>query len=1080
MSRGNLQADIDRFGRMYVASSHVSRAVMRSRSREELLAEVARVLVEVGGFAMVSVRWHDPETQELVPVAEFGNGLDYVRSIRVFADERPEGLGPAGIAFRENRPYICNDCLTDASTLPWRRFIRTHGWHSYAAFPICIAGTPRGLLSIYTLDAGVFGPEQVELLGSVTSDIEFGLEHLAEEERRSHAEAALAESERRLNLALDAAGMGTFELDVATGKVIWDGRLVQILGFVPGGFEGTVAAFVRRVHPEDRARVLADLDHARDSHTSFAHEFRGLWPDGIERWTHSRGEYRYGNSGQPERLYGVATDITARKQAEAELRRNEERLQQAVRVSGIGIFDYDHATDTLFYSPRQREMIHFGPDEPVSMQIYFSLVHPDDLPRVHAAALRGHDPAGDGRFDVEHRALLRDGTIGWVSVRAQTFFEGEGAARHAVRTVGATREITAEVKAAEEQRRLASLVAMSRSFIATATLEGRVEYMNQAAMDVVGIESLEEARKKSIFEFCADSDHAFARDVVHPAVIKHGSWTGEARFRNFKTDTVVDVEMVIFVVRDESGVPLYLETVSQDITGRKRVEAEREKLREQLFQAQKMKSIGRLAGGVAHDFNNMLTVINGYTRILLDRLKPGDEMRLDLEEVSKAGVRAAALTEQLLAFSRMQVRQPRTLNLNRVVVQVQPMLERLLGEDVELNLLLHPEAAMVCADEHQLEQVVMNLVVNSRDAMPAGGTINIETAIVENVRLQTGTAARAGNSVVLKVHDTGVGMDEETRKHISEPFFTSKQVGQGTGLGLSVIQGIVEQNAGCIEFTSAPGQGTTFWIYLPRAPGAEALEPAPEIVPPLSGTETVLIVEDTPEVRRYAAAVLAAYGYRVLQAQHAAEALELCAAQGKDIDMVVTDVVMPNMSGRELADRIKQRWPKMKQLFMSGYTGDAMLRHGIVQGETELLQKPFTPEQLALQVRRILDVPANRPRIVIADDEAGVRRFLRLVLESGGYDVIEAADGAQAIAAVQSGGVDLLITDLVMPGQEGIETINGLRNEVPGLGIIAISGAFGGQYLEVARLLGAHAALGKPLKPDVLLATVAQVLRDRR
>ncbi len=789
MSRGNLQADIDRFGRMYVASSHVSRAVMRSRSREELLAEVARVLVEVGGFAMVSVRWHDPETQELVPVAEFGNGLDYVRSIRVFADERPEGLGPAGIAFRENRPYICNDCLTDASTLPWRRFIRTHGWHSYAAFPICIAGTPRGLLSIYTLDAGVFGPEQVELLGSVTSDIEFGLEHLAEEERRSHAEAALAESERRLNLALDAAGMGTFELDVATGKVIWDGRLVQILGFVPGGFEGTVAAFVRRVHPEDRARVLADLDHARDSHTSFAHEFRGLWPDGIERWTHSRGEYRYGNSGQPERLYGVATDITARKQAEAELRRNEERLQQAVRVSGIGIFDYDHATDTLFYSPRQREMIHFGPDEPVSMQIYFSLVHPDDLPRVHAAALRGHDPAGDGRFDVEHRALLRDGTIGWVSVRAQTFFEGEGAARHAVRTVGATREITAEVKAAEEQRRLASLVAMSRSFIATATLEGRVEYMNQAAMDVVGIESLEEARKKSIFEFCADSDHAFARDVVHPAVIKHGSWTGEARFRNFKTDTVVDVEMVIFVVRDESGVPLYLETVSQDITGRKRVEAEREKLREQLFQAQKMKSIGRLAGGVAHDFNNMLTVINGYTRILLDRLKPGDEMRLDLEEVSKAGVRAAALTEQLLAFSRMQVRQPRTLNLNRVVVQVQPMLERLLGEDVELNLLLHPEAAMVCADEHQLEQVVMNLVVNSRDAMPAGGTINIETAIVENVRLQTGTAARAGNSVVLKVHDTGVGMDEETRKHIFESFFTSKQVGQGTGLGLSVIQG---------------------------------------------------------------------------------------------------------------------------------------------------------------------------------------------------------------------------------------------------------------------------------------------------
>jgi hypothetical protein len=615
--------------------------------------------------------------------------------------------------------------------------------------------------------------------------------------------------------------------------------------------------------------------------------------------------------------------------------------------------------------------------------------------------------------------------------------------------------------------------------------EDRCVYISPSVAQLRGF-SPEEAMAQSMDQAMpADSCRmAAAETQSRKAAVESGDEgarikTSEVEF--FRKDgTIVATQTATKLVSDAQGKVRYVIGASRDITELKRAEAGKAGMEEQLRQAQKLESVGRLAAGVAHDFNNLLTVINGYSRLLLGSLKAGDPLRDGLEEIHRAGERAAGLTQQLLAFSRKQVLQPRVFDLNRVVEEMQPMLARLMGEDVELCVTLHPEATTVCADPPQLEQALMNLAVNSKDAMPHGGKFSIETGIVEwgesDVRSRPGV--RAGPYVVLAVSDTGVGMSEETRGHIFEPFFTTKEVGKGTGLGLSTIHGMVEQSGGYVEAASEPGRGTTFKIYMPRVVDARADSEKPEAVPAMGDQETVLVVEDQAKVRKYVAAALTAYGYQVLEAANADEALLVCQTERQRIDLVLTDVVMPGMSGTELADRLKERWPGIKVMYMSGYT-DATVHHGVPLKDAEFIQKPFNPDQLAIKIREMLAAKDRAARIVVADDEPGVRSFLRLVLESSGYEVIEAANGRQALEKARAGGVDLVITDLVMPEQEGLETIRALRKDASDIGIIAISGALGGQFLEVARWLGAQAVLRKPVSAELLLAKVAEVLKSR-
>jgi PAS domain S-box-containing protein len=392
--------------------------------------------------------------------------------------------------------------------------------------------------------------------------------------------------------------------------------------------------------------------------------------------------------------------------------------------------------------------------------------------------------------------------------------------------------------------------------------------------------------------------------------------------------------------------------VATDITDRKQLE-------EQLRQAQKMEAIGRLAGGVAHDFNNLITVVMGHAELLLLDVPPDHPHRWELEEIRAAARRAAGLTQQLLAFSRRQVLQPRVVDLNELVTGMSTMLRRLMGEDIELRTVAGTRLGPVHADPGQLEQVLMNLVVNARDAMPLGGIVTIETANVDvddpRARPTQGHyRLPAGSYVLLAVADSGEGVDAEVMAHLFEPFFTTKGPGKGTGLGLATVYGIVKQSEGHILVDSEPGQGATFRIYLPRV-SASAPADAPAAAAPVGGTETVLVVEDEPSVLRLSCSMLNLLGYHVLAASNGEEALTMAAAFPGAIHILITDVVMPKTGGRELAERLRVVRPGTKVLYVSGYTDDAILRHGVLDQGVAFLQKPFTAAELAQMVRQVLD-----------------------------------------------------------------------------------------------------------------------------
>jgi two-component system, cell cycle sensor histidine kinase and response regulator CckA len=455
-------------------------------------------------------------------------------------------------------------------------------------------------------------------------------------------------------------------------------------------------------------------------------------------------------------------------------------------------------------------------------------------------------------------------------------------------------------------------------------------------------------RPDLLFDLVHPEDRLLLESIFREKATADNTVTLRWRHKNGNT---VWIEQHHVLVRNQFGVLHAVECIARDIT-------ERKSLEEQFRQAQKMEAIGRLAGGVAHDFNNLLTVINGYSRQALAELSKSDPFHEEFEEIARAGDRAAGLTRQLLAFSRRQMLQPQVFNVNEVVADMDKMLRRLLGEDVELATILSPRLEPIHADRGQLEQIIMNLAVNARDAMPNGGKLTIETAPADLDRTYADyhPSVKPGRYSMIAVSDSGQGMDEATKARIFEPFFTTKAPGQGTGLGLSTVYGIVEQSGGTIWVYSEPGKGTTFKIYFPRAASTGiAPEGSRGPVRPVGGSETILIVEDDESVAKLIRTLLQHAGYTVLEARNGTDALNLLTAHSGSVHLVVTDMVMPQMSGWELLQKVGEFRPGLKALFMSGYTDNALLRHGMATSRTPFLQKPFTPTELVSKVREVID-----------------------------------------------------------------------------------------------------------------------------
>src|SRR6266436_7411951 len=646
-------------------------------------------------------------------------------------------------------------------------------------------------------------------------------------------------------------------------------------------------------------------------------------------------------------MLSVTHDITDRKRAEAEL----SQLASIVESSDDAIVGKTLDGKIVSWNAGAERIYGYSAIEVVGKPV--SILVPDEqrdeIPEILKRLSR------DER--IHHYGTVRIRKGGQrinVSVTISPVKDAEGM------IIGASaiaRDITerkrVEERLQESESHFRSLVHDAPYGIYRITLDGKLLQVNPALVKMLGYESDEELMRCDVEkDICRDPEthQRLVRDYWR----KQDFRDVEAQWRR-KDGKIITVKMTGHPVLEKADSPAYFEVFAEDIT-------ERRSLERQLFQSQKMEAIGRLAGGIAHDFNNILGVILGHSDILDEQIGADVRLRKSVEATRRAAERAAALTMQLLAFSRKQVIEPIVVDLNASVMEVEKMLHRVIGEDIELAIRLQADLGRVKADPGQLSQVLMNLAVNSRDAMPSGGKLVIETANVEldDTYGRQHLGAKPGPHVMLAISDTGTGMDSETLSHIFEPFFTTKETGKGTGLGLSMVYGIIKQNNGYIMAYSESGRGTTFKIYFPRT--QESVSPvhrANDEIP--SGTETVMVVEDEAALRELTCVLLEDAGYTVLESSGAEDALETAKDMHRKIDLLLTDVVMPRLDGRELANQMVSLRPDLKVLYMSGYTDDIIVHRGVLTQGAVLVQKPFTKRTLLQKVRETLDSKSQAP-----------------------------------------------------------------------------------------------------------------------
>jgi two-component system, cell cycle sensor histidine kinase and response regulator CckA len=693
----------------------------------------------------------------------------------------------------------------------------------------------------------------------------------------------------------------------------------------------------------DRGRILSIRRRwLRGETVPAIHEFRGLRQNGM--LVDLEAFVTLLQAGGQPRFLTLMRDVGLKKLTEPALRDSEARLRTVVESLGEGLLITDLDDVVQIVNARMLALTGFADSEMKGRPAFELLLPPEEWGTV----LTRHERRSKGiteRF--ETRLLRKDGSIFWAEINASPLCDQGGAV---IGTLSLVNDISARKQDEERLKFQADVLSHVTEAIIAVDNENLVNYWNHGAEDLYGFKFYEALNRP-------------LRELVHDDWLAPGSpsqnalqvasvWRGE-NIHQHKNGHQLVVEASVRKLNDASGESCGYLAVVRDISERRRAEETLRQKEEELRQAQKMEDVGKLAGGVAHDFNNLLTAIGGYSEMILLSLGANDPLRCDVEEIRRASWRAADLTRQLLAFSRKQVLQPQVLDLNAVALSMDKMLRRLIGADVELVTVFEPGLKMVKADRSQIEQVILNLAVNARDAMSRGGKLTLKTA---NIESGTATAPEGvSSSVMLAVSDTGCGMDAETQAQIFEPFFTTKQQGKGTGLGLSTVYGIIEKSGGRISVESELTQGTTFRIYLPQA---EIQQPSVAERSQLElavGTETVLLVEDESVVRSLVYQVLKRSGYNVLEAQHGAEALRIVLQHPDPIHLLLTDLVMPLMGGRDLAKRLLGMRKDIKVLYMSGYTDDSAIRQGELEPGTDFIQKPFTPDSLSRKVRDVLD-----------------------------------------------------------------------------------------------------------------------------
>ena len=767
---------------------------------------------------------------------------------------------------------------------------------------------------------------------------------------RKHTERQLQESEERWKFALEGAGAGVWDWNIRTDKVYFSEKWIEMLGYHKDEILGNPEEWYKMVHPDDRKEHYADIQKViAKQEKYFSNELRVQTKNGSYKWILAQGMITsWDKENKPVRMIGTYTDITERELAKQALQESERyyramlnQLNESVMVidQNYKITDvnqkvlatYDYKTEEI-KGKHCYEVTH-GYKQPCDKEGELC-----PLPDV----FRTGKPA-----NCLHKHIIKGKQIIWVDIVVAPFKDSNGKITHVIHS---TRDISELMLAQEELSKLTVAIEQSPASVVITDSKGNIEYVNPKFTEVTDY-TFEEVKGRNPNVLKSGEHPAKYYKKLWETITKGNTWHGE--FHNKKKNgELFWEEATIGPITNEKGEITHFIALKEDIT-------ERKDLAQKLAQSQKLESIGQLAGGVAHDFNNLLTIINGYSTIILSKLNEDDPIRKDIKEIFNAGERAGHLTQQLLAFSRKQIIRPQIVNFNNLISEMEKMLNRLIGEDIILTTKLDKKLSYIKVDPGQIDQVIMNLAVNARDAMPEGGHLTIETTnkTIDNTYSRQHLNAYPGDYVMLSVTDTGTGMNEKTKAKIFEPFFTTKEEGKGTGLGLSTVYGIIKQNNGYIWVYSEPGIGTTFKIYLPVIEGMDKSNNNKSLSfkDSYSGTETILVTEDSEKIRELTAKILKEKGYKILKAANGKEALKIIETNNDPIDLIVTDVIMPQMGGQKLVKKIRKINKSIKVIYISGYTDDAISRHGILDESFPFLNKPFNPKDLLKIVRETLD-----------------------------------------------------------------------------------------------------------------------------
>ena len=929
--------------------SNCNQILIHAMDENELLKDICRLVVEEGGYIMAWVGYVEAdEAKSVRPMAHAGQETGYLETIRITWADAPRGRGPVGTAIRTGRAGVFHNLDENHEFVPWREEAQRRGYKSAIGLPLIAGNKTLGALGIYSASADAFDKAEADLLSELAADLAFGIVALRSQAEHRRIEQALRGSEERLRLAQAAAKIGIFDVDLVRDYATWTEEEETIFGFAPGTFDHASGTFWQLIHPEDREQIRRVADKAIADQSEFNAEYRfHRRGDNALRWVLVRGKAVYDIKGRPIRLLGVNIDITEHKNAELALRMSEALYHSLVDQMPAGVFRKDAEGRYVFANSHFFRITNNKPENllgklPSEAVLAGATLLQEDAIRHHALIMQTGKT-----IEVEETHRSADGKTWHIRVVKSAVFDLDG---KIVGSQGILFDVTQHKQAEEAHMRLATAVEQAAEDIVITDATGKILYVNPAFEKISGYMRPEVLGRNPRLLKSGKHDAAFYQQMWE-VLASGGVWSGHL-INKKKNGVLFEEEATISPIRDSAGKITNYVGVRRDVTHEVALEA-------QLRQAQKMEAIGQLAGGIAHDFNNLLTAIHVNAAMLLEaQLKPGETLECS-QQILKAAERAATLTRQLLMFSRKQIMQPGKLDLNEVVAQTAKMLQRILGEDISLASEYASQLPLIRADVGMIEQILLNLAVNSRDAMPDGGKLMIATGaeMLDEEQVARSNGATPGQYVRLTITDTGCGIPSEHLPRIFEPFFTTKEVGKGTGLGLATVYGIVQQHRGWIAVTSEVNQGTTFRIYFPAVAGEKTgKRPGTEILKLPRGTEGILVVEDEDLVRPIVANMLQRFGYTVWQAESGADALKVWQKHKDRIQLLLTDIVMPDgMTGYELARQLQADKPRLKVIYTSGYSADMGGRHSTLAEGANLLQKPYAPQKLAEILRKSLD-----------------------------------------------------------------------------------------------------------------------------